>query len=509
MVSKKSWLLASIVIVLAFVLTQCTKDPNEDLGVFIEAPCPVPIPEGLVEGRDFSFGYATVPVRHDQPAGKTMKLAVAVFPCRGENPAPDPLVLNTAGPGKSNMDNFFPALASDLGAVLLSTRDVVLIELRGLRYSEHNLICEEVVNAQIEMMTKNLSYQESMDILMEALRASKERFLGEGADLSSFNNLETVSDIDLIMTELGYEQFNLLGSSAGTVVAQHMIRDYPERLRCVILDAGLPINSTILRDMLPNGIERLKLTFKECEEDEACRAAFPNLEERFLARMAELNETPAIIPLQNPETGEEFDYLLNGYRLGTFVFFSMYYTPQIPYVISKVLNGDYSEIAAGVKESFLTGRTFAFGLGNTVFASEAGEYTPGDIDIDPDYRIMKEGLNLSGLGGEFIYEVRNLWEIEQISEERRMFKEKSNVPVLVLNGRYDPVIPPKYDAEMKEYLGNCHIFRFDGVTHSVADNAPECGIPMILEFLGNPSTAPDSSCVQERSMKFITGEAGK
>ncbi len=212
------------------------------------------------------IGYATVPVRHDLPAGKTMKLAVAVFPCRGENPAPDPLVLNTAGPGKSNMDNFFPALASDLGAVILSTRDVVLIELRGLRYSEHNLICKEVADAQIEMMTEHLSYKESKEILAKALSDSKERL---------------------------------------------------------------------------------------------------------------------------------------------------------------------------------------------------------------------------------------------------MFKEKSNIPVLVLNGLYDSVIPPKYDAEMKEYLGNCHIYRFDGVTHSVVDNAPGCGIPMLLEFLQDPSKAPDSSCMQNLSMKFETGKMGR
>jgi pimeloyl-ACP methyl ester carboxylesterase len=187
----------------------------------------------------------------------------------------------------------------------------------------------------------------------------------------------------------------------------------------------------------------------------------------------------------------------------------MYYTPQIPYLISKVLKGDYSDVIGNVKESFAIGRVFAFGLGYTIMSSETEEYRPGDIDIDPDYRIMNEGSNLSGLGGEFINEVRNLWEIEQIKEERRVFKEKSNVPVLVLNGLYDHVIPPKYDAEMKEYLENCYMFRFDGVTHSVADNAPECGIPMILEFLENPSAAPDSSCIQGRSMKFITGGAGK
>jgi len=511
MIKKRFLLLVTVMIVLASMSVQCGKSsgPVNEYGVFKEAPCPFPIPEGLVEGEDFTFGYVSVPMTHDQPEGKIIKLAVAKFFSTGDNPAPDPLVLNTGGPGGSNMDGFFPMLASDFGKVLLPARDVVLIELRGLRYSIPDLICDEVADAQIAVMSKNLGYNEEKDVLVKALMESKKRFISEGVNLSAFNNIETVSDIDLIMTELGYDQFNLVGSSAGTMVAQHMIRDYPERLRCVIMDAGLPINSDIFRDMVPNTIERLKSTFRMCREDAGCQAAFPNLEERFLDLLQELENNPVSIQVQDPETGDEVDYILNGRRLGAFVFYSMYFNPQVPQLVNKTLNGDFSDVVEVINGSFTNGRTFAFGLGYTIISSESNDFDLGDIEIDPEYKILADGVTLGGMGGEFIHEVRRIWEIEPIAKKRRMFKEKSNIPVLVLNGVYDHVIPPQYDAEMRAHLGNCHIFRFDDVTHSVADNAPECGIPMILEFLGNPSTAPDSSCVQKRSMKFITGGAGK
>ena len=47
---------------------------------------------------------------------------------------------------------------------------------------------------------------------------------------------------------------------------------------------------------------------------------------------------------------------------------------------------------------------------------------------------------------------------------------------------------------MKQDLNNCYIYRFDGVPHSAFDNATECVIPMLLQFLNDPTKPPDSSC---------------
>ena len=89
-----------------------------------------------------------------------------------------------------------------------------------------------------------------------------------------------------------------------------------------------------------------------------------------------------------------------------------------------------------------------------------------------------------------------------IDSKKIQYQKQVNVPVLVLNGVYDPVIPPKYDAEMKKHLNNCYIFRFDGVTHSAFDNATECALPMTLEFLRDPTKAPDSSCLNNYTQQY-------
>lgn len=497
--------LAAVLVGVCLCSVQGSRSRPAEIAKFVEAQCPFDLPEGVTEGENFRFGYVTVPELHAHPGGKTIQLAVAIYPSLSENPAPDPLVLNTSGPGKSNMDNFVPQIAAGLGNLILPERDIVLIELRGLRYSKPNLICKEVSEARLSMMRKNLDAEEAKAELLRAIKASHDRFIQEGVNLSTFNNVETAADIALIMTNLGYEKINLAGSSAGTLVAQHVVRDHSDLIRCVILDAGFPMRTNFLCDMVPNGIRTLKQIFKECEQDSECKAAYPNLEERFLTPLDSLNENPVTLPIKHPITGEDSSYVLSGYRLGEFIFMQMYFSNQIPYLLGKILAGDYSGITEAVKMSEVT-RDFADGLGYSVFLTEAADFSYSDIDIDPEYSVFAKGTTLAGLGGEFMLDIQKIWNAKPLDRTKTEPENPSDVPALVLNGLWDHVIPPKYDAEWKEHLNHCYTYRFDGVTHSVVDNAPECAFPMVLEFLSNPSKAPDSSCVGNYKQEFKTGD---
>ena len=242
----------STILVVLFSLSGCTHAPNPDIGKFKPAQCPVPLPEESGLENIFEFGYITVPEQHAKLSGPVIQIAVARFKSLSDNPQPDPIVLNTGGPGDSNLDQFIPFMATPAGKVFLSQRDVVIIELRGLRYSKPALICDEVYEAQLDMLSRDIKSEESDQVLLNAMRASYDRFLKQGINLSAFNNVETAADIDLIMTSLGYNSFNLFGSSAGTIIAQHVMRDYPERLRSGILNAAVPLGQPFFRDMMIN-----------------------------------------------------------------------------------------------------------------------------------------------------------------------------------------------------------------------------------------------------------------
>jgi pimeloyl-ACP methyl ester carboxylesterase len=472
-----------------------------EIGKFRDADCPFPLPDGLVPGENFKFGYVSVPELHSDPGGKTIELAVAIFPSTSENHQADPLVMNTSGPGKSNMDNFIPTIAGGLGAYILPQRDIVIIELRGLRYSRPFLSLDEVREARLAIMDKNLSKEETMDILRKAMLDSRKRFEAEGVNLSAYNNVETAADIALVMEHLGYEKFSIVGSSAGTMVAHHVIRDYPERIRCGVMDAGLPLDQDILINYVPNVVNSLKNYFEECRNDPDCHAAFPDLESRFLSHLASLNEDPHILKLSDPVSGKEFSYALNGYRLSENIFYRMFYSTQLPLLISQVLEGDYGWLTDQLQYN-LVPNYFADGLGLTVFITESGEYALSDIKNDPAYHIFSDGISLSGIGGEYFLETNKLWKLKKLEQERIHYPQPRDVPVMVVNGKYDPVIPMKYDEVMRRDLNNCYIYRFDGVPHSAFDNATPCVLPMLLQFLNDPSNAPDNSCMENFKQEY-------
>jgi pimeloyl-ACP methyl ester carboxylesterase len=485
---------ATLLLLMAFTLITCQTKQN-DLGLFKEAPCPFPLPEGVIQGENFKFGYVEVPEFHDHPDGKRLTLAVAIFPSTRENHQPDPIVMNTSGPGKSNMDNFIPQIAGGLGNYLLPERDIVIIELRGLRYSSSFLMCKEFREAQLSMIDQNLNTEQTMKTILDGLQKSKIRFENEGINLGAYNNVETAADIAMVMKGLGYEKFNLIGSSAGTLVAHHVMRDYPEMVRCAILDAGLPIDSTISRDIVPNMVETLKNYFRECEDDPTCNDRYPDLETRFLSLVDWLNHNPVTIPVTDPQTGEVINYLLNGYRLSGFIALSMYFNTQIPALAGKILEGDYTDLQASLGYS-MQPNYFADGLGYTVFASEAYPYAPDEIIVDPKYKTFAEGITRTGLGGEFIRRVDEIWNMPKLAAKHIQYPNPTEVPVLVLNGKYDPVIPPKYDDEMRKQIRNLYLYRFDGVPHSAFDNATDCVLPMAIQFLKDPANPPDTSCVK-------------
>jgi hypothetical protein len=71
----------------------------------------------------------------------------------------------------------------------------------------------------------------------------------------------------------------------------------------------------------------------------------------------------------------------------------------------------------------------------------------------------------------------------------------SDIPVLVLEGEFDPVTPPEYGQLVAGYLSNSTYFEFPGVGHDVL--AIGCAREIVGDFLADPNHVPDASCIAE------------
>ena len=63
-----------------------------------------------------------------------------------------------------------------------------------------------------------------------------DEYAAAGVDFAAYNSVENAADIDGISEVIGYDQIVLYGDSYGTVLSQHVMRDFPDTLAAVILD---------------------------------------------------------------------------------------------------------------------------------------------------------------------------------------------------------------------------------------------------------------------------------
>jgi pimeloyl-ACP methyl ester carboxylesterase len=316
---------------------------NRELGKLIESPCPFKVPEALSESGKFSYGYMKVPEFHSNPDGKSIELAVAIFKCQSDSATHEPLILITGGPGNSDIQGFLPLLFGNLGKFFLDNRDVVIIELRGLKYSRPNLFCPELDNLQMDLLTKNLTPEKTIDVYMDTLQTVYKRFERQGVNLSAFNDYEIANDIVFVMEKLNYEKFSVFGASFGTLVVQHLLLNHSEHIVSAVMNAVVDVNHGFA-NMHTNSINTMDKIFEKCEKDEELKQAYPDLKNRFLALIEKLNHKPDTIMAKKPGTGTMHKIVLNGNRLSVWTFSQMYWNTQLPLTLSNLLNGDYSEI---------------------------------------------------------------------------------------------------------------------------------------------------------------------
>jgi hypothetical protein len=72
----------------------------------------------------------------------------------------------------------------------------------------------------------------------------------------------------------------------------------------------------------------------------------------------------------------------------------------------------------------------------------------------------------------------------------------SDLPALIVNGEYDPVTPPAWAQHAAETLSNSSIFIIPAGGHGVIDMS-DCTTDIEFQFLSDPTTELDGSCIDE------------
>jgi len=320
-----------------------------------------------------------------------------------------------------------------------------------------------------------------------------------GIDLSAYNSVENAADFPLVMDALGYDTFNFYGISYASALAQHLMRDYPERLRSVVLDAVVPLEVDFVERSPLTTDRAFRELFTQCAADPMCGEQFPDLETVFYDLVAQYNADPVTMALDDPWGDGTVDVVITGVDLVMALYQQLYGTaaiPLLPASIYALADGNPHFVENYVSPSRFGGLRVTSGMSNSVMCTEFA------ADRYPVFQ--EEGVHSAVAEAMLIYmdyrHICAMWDVEPLPVELRE-PVQSDIPVLLLSGEFDPITPSENSDLVAELLSHSYSYTFPGVGHGSMGSGA-CGLSIVLDFINDPAHAPDASCLDSVELAF-------
>lgn len=436
-------------------------------------------------------GFLEVPENPDQPEGRKIRLHIALAKATSTTVLPDPLFIFAGGPGQAASETW--VILRGVLDKIRKNRDIIMIDQRGTGQSNK-------LDCAVEG-PDDLSTQIDLQLLQTLTRQCAEAL---DSDPRFYTTTHGMQDYETARQALGYEKINLFGVSYGTRSAQVYLRMFPDSVRSVILDSVIPMQLALGQEHAPMLDQAVATVFSDCRQDADCAARFPVGVQELQNLQEILRESPRLITMTNPVSGERQEILMSADTLAVAIRFLSYSSESqavLPLLIHEAITtGDLSRLASqallvmsGLSEML------ARGMELSVLCSEDYPF----IDFDEDQRNTI-------IGNIFLDVIRTQCEVWPRGEVPEGFHQPvvSDVPVLLVSGERDPVTPPHYAARTAEGFSNSLNLVARGQSHSVL--RINCLREIATEFVSQGSISGlDTACVSNiQPAPFFTSLLG-
>lgn len=456
------------------------------------APCQIGAPDSPLHLQAQCTGLS-VPENYAEPAAKHIRLHVAVLRARSGRPAPDPLFFLAGGPGQAATEAYVEE--SSAFERIREHRDIVLVDQRGTGHS-HPLDCPPTA--------ADWGTPAPAEIAAQA-RACLKRLPG---DPRFYTTTVAVKDLDTVRTALGFARINLYGISYGTRVALEYLREFPTRVRSLILDGVVPPDQALGQNVSLDAERALLRIFARCEREAGCHRAFPDLAAAFADLQSRLARDPAKVSLRDPLTGAPLEETLSWEQAAAAVRLLSYTSESaalLPLLIRQAaVQQDYAPLLANalIFDRQLN-NGIAQGMNTEVLCTEDVPFYPRNAAHE---RAM-EGTYMGRLPVTSLLAVCRHWPRGVLAAD---FKQPvvSNRPALLISGEDDPITPPANAARVARTLENSLSLVLPGQGHG---NAWRGCLPRLMaEFVREASVKGlDASCVEKiKPFPFFTRFTG-
>jgi pimeloyl-ACP methyl ester carboxylesterase len=426
----------------------------------------------------------TVPENRSAAGGRTIPLRVVVLGAReGPRPSANALFYLVGGPGLAATK--LADLVAATHAATRASHDIVLVDHRGTGASAP-------LDCTMRDTSDVASYFRDQFGGDEADRCARQ--LARVADLSQYTAVQAATDLEAVRERLGYERVDLDASSYGTRVALEYMRQFPARVRSVVLQGVVPEDVWLPRTAADDTERAFDRVAADCAKDPFCRTSFPSPRRELATVLSGLRERP-IQRVKHPRSDDSLALELRPHAFADRVRVMLYsarLSRRIPLVIHRASENDWTPFV-----------TIAYELGRAMFDPLNNGAHLAAMCADANLMPSRARASNSFLGDSRarMYErACAQWPKTPIAAKSAI---TSRAPVLLVTGELDPVTPPRFAEAVTKSLPNATAITVPGMAHAGADR---CVNQIVSEFVRRGRLdGVDTACLtQLKAPEFVT-----
>jgi len=456
----------------------------------------------------FECGILTTPLDYNNPDGESTKLNVAIIKSSSEEPQPDPVVFILGGP---------VAMVNSAGGIgyfftsTLAERDIILYDMRGSADPGPILNCPEYNQRFAETIVQDLNDEFLQQERLDIFKHCRESLEVQGIKLADYSTVRNVNDLIALRNALGINKWNIYAADYGTTLALALLQEDPQGIRSLILDSVLPIGTNPYLHAADRVSIALNVLFDLCKNDnEECDIKFPDLGEVFYQTVDDLNINPVTVTVQDLNTGERFDVLVDGDRLIEIVLqtFNQPFNNlfgQIPRMIYQLHNGKIDiikDFLANIRYQIPENIALTY---NTMCNDHFKNVSLKDL-TEADRSTPPQLVEYFTRSFRVEWAACEIW-MDPTYENITTRSVKSEIPVLFMNGDLNWYSPIEFASIAGKPLSQSTSLTFHGIgVFSVISQLwGNCSKALSDTFLSDPTAEVDPQCsLGEKDIVFIT-----
>ncbi|MGH8121185.1 MAG: alpha/beta fold hydrolase, partial [Rudaea sp.] len=245
----------------------------------------------------------SVAENRDKPDSRRIDLNLALIKSDAERADTDIVVFFAGGPGQAAVETY-PQIAAAL-APLRKHHHILLLDQRGTGQS-HPLDCKadaaDTKNADDNSAAEDdqsgsFDAQKLRDAMAKCLAEVEQR-----ADPTQYTTTIATQDLEDVRQALGAPQFDLVGVSYGTRVAQQYLMRHADGVRSVVLDSVAPNELVFGQDFAQNLETALKAQSALCTRNPVCAKTFGDPYASLIRLRDTLRSKPEDYAFRDPVT---------------------------------------------------------------------------------------------------------------------------------------------------------------------------------------------------------------